>query len=105
MRSFSILGIVLLAGLCACSKKTPAVGAQSQTAIAKGGQGDGNGNQAPPDGIHGTRKMKGIDVPVFVDGTEIAVLRYGEMPAIDNVGTPHSEAFRVSYYLRGIGVA
>ncbi len=106
MRSFSILGIVLLAGLCACSKKTPAEGAKAQTAAASlGGQGDGNGKGAPPDGVHGTRKMKGIDVPVFLDGSEIAVLRYGEMPAVDNVGTPHSEAFRVSDYLRGIGVA
>lgn len=105
MRSFSILGIVLLAGLCACSKKAPAVGAQAQAATAKGGQGDGNGNQNPADGVHGTRKMKGIDVPVFVDGSEVAVLRYGELPAIDNVGTSHSEAFRVSDYVRGVGVA
>ena len=106
MRALSTFGIVLLAGLAACSKKAPATNAQAQAAAVKaGGQGDGNGNQAPPDGVHGTRKMKGIDVPVFVDGSEVAVLRYGEMPAIDNVGTAHSEAFRVSDYLRGVGVA
>lgn len=100
--------IVLLSVLSACSKKAPTTNAQPQTKTAIGsigGKGDGNGNGAPPDGLHGTRKMKGIDVPVYVDGSEIAVLRYGETPSLENVGTPSATAFRIYDYLRASGVA
>lgn len=105
MRSLRLAAVVLVAGLAACSKKAPAPATTTASASHVGGQGDGNGNGAPPDGVHGTRKMKGIDVPVFVDGAEIAVLRYGEMPSIENVGTAYSEAFRLADYLKSSGIA
>jgi hypothetical protein len=100
--------VVLLSALSACSKKAPAPAAQSQAKTstnAIGGKGDGNGNGAPPDGLHGTRKLKGIDVPVYVDGSEIAVLRYGETPTLENVGTASAPAFRIYDYLKSSGVA
>jgi hypothetical protein len=109
VRTLRTAGIVfLLSALSACSKKAPAPNAQAQaktTTDAVGGKGDGNGNGAPPDGLHGTRKLKGIDVPVYVDGSEIAVLRYGETPTLENVGTPDAPAFRLYDYLKASGVA
>jgi hypothetical protein len=60
--------------------------------------------------VHGLRKLLNLDVPVFVDGKQVAVLRYGELPpGTEPITIPsnshHAERyFRVSDYLRGIGV-
>ncbi len=60
--------------------------------------------------MHGLRKLLNRDVPVFVDGQQVAVLRYGELPPgvepITIASNSHHSAryFRVSDYLQGIGV-
>lgn len=68
--------------------------------------------EAPtPAGVaHGTRKLLNVDVPVFVDGKQMGVLRYGELPpGVDLVTNPANELhplryYRVSDYLKAIGV-
>ncbi len=68
--------------------------------------GPGSGTLEPNDPRHGTRKLMNLDAPVFVDGAQVAVLRYGDLPAIPHTmlegGTP---SFRLYDYLKGIGVA
>ena len=59
----------------------------------------------PLAGAHGSRKLRGIDVPVYVDGVQAGVLRYGELPPIANVGTDVAPEFRLVDYLAAIGVA
>lgn len=59
--------------------------------------------------IHGLRKQKNLDVPVFVDAKEVSVLRFGELPAIAPIAKPDDvnhrvRYYRVSDYLKGIGV-
>jgi hypothetical protein len=54
---------------------------------------------------HGSRKLRGIDAPVYVDGAQMGVLRYGELPPIANVGTEIAPQYRLYDYLKAIGVA
>ncbi len=57
------------------------------------------------DPLHGTRKLKGLDLPVYVDGVQKGVLRYGDLPAIANAGSDDAPEFRLGEYLKAIGVA
>ena len=57
------------------------------------------------DAMHGTRKLKGLDLPVYVDGVQMGVLRYGDLPGIANVGSDVAPSFRLAEYLKAIGVA
>ncbi len=62
--------------------------------------------------LHGLRKQKNLDVPVFVDGKEVSVLRFGELPpGIAPIAKPAAEDpnrraryYRVADYLKAIGV-
>ncbi len=58
-----------------------------------------------PADMHGSRKLKGLDLPVYVDGVQKGVLRYGDMPGIANIGSDEAPAFRLAEYLKAIGVA
>jgi hypothetical protein len=64
---------------------------------------------ASDDAKHGTRKMKNVDVPVYVDGAEVAVLRYGELPstvkAYADPSDPNHDAryYRLAEYLKALG--
>src|SRR5262245_16375710 len=82
-RSYQMAIVALLGATIACSKKAPP--SPSAPAIAekkapvvideKPGQFD------PNDPKHGTRKLMNLDAPVYVDGVQVAVLRYGDMIA------------------------
>lgn len=94
----------------ACSKKTPEPSAQiaqrqdlpAATAAKAAVANDNNNKLDPNDPKHGTRKLMGLDAPVYVDGAQVAVFRFGEMPNIPNVeGT---KRYLISDYLAGIGV-
>lgn len=103
------LGVIVLSVACVAgcgrarptpTRATPAA-APALTLAAEG--------EAPPPGTptveHGSRKLMNLDAPVFVDGVEVAVLRYGDLPPIARTelagGTP---SFRLADYLEGIGV-
>jgi hypothetical protein len=123
-RQVMLVGVVF--GAVACSKKTPEP-AQSQQATtnnnkktatpvsqaaAQAAKDVGNersslneGKLDPNDPKHGTRRLVGLDVPVYVDGAQAAVLRAGEMPPIPAVDFEGGgRRFRVADYLKGIGV-
>src|SRR5689334_16964572 len=71
---------VLLAIAPACSKK-PSEPAAANAPVVQAAA-TAAPSPAPADAIaHGTRKLKNLDVPVFVDGKQVAVLRYGELPS------------------------
>jgi hypothetical protein len=103
--------IALLAGaLVACSKKAPEAASVRVTAPATARTtleiDDKPLAFDPTDPKHGTRKLMNLDAPVFVDGVQAAVLRYGDLvvaPAhILEGGTP---SFSLYDYLISIGVA
>ncbi len=96
-------------GSTACAKRTPALETRTEiraVEAAAEAAAPGTGTLEPNDPRHGTRKLKNLDAPVFVDGAQVAVLRYGDLPAIRETmlegGTP---SFRLYDYLKGIGVA
>jgi hypothetical protein len=99
----------VLASALACSKKTPepvatktAVAGPTTAATTAGG----DGKLEPNDPKHGTRKLIGLDTPVFVDGVQIAVLRAGEMPAIRSIELEGGgKRYKIYDYLKGIGIA
>jgi hypothetical protein len=100
----------VLAAVAACSKThAPAMASQ---ASHNSGATVAVSDEAPaPAAIpHGTRKQLNLDIPVFVDGKQVAVLRYGELPpGVEPITIPSSEHhavrfFRISDYLKGIGV-
>lgn len=101
MRSTAILTLTLLAlgGLTGCSKKATRAKVQPVAAPAPVTVA------AKDDAQHGTRKLKGLDVPVFVDGVQVSVLRYGDLPPIERVMLDETvPAFRVYDYLKAVGV-
>ena len=94
----------MAAGLFGCSKTAPESTARvaAPTATATGNLAAAND---PTDTKHGSRRLKGIDVPVYVDGSQRGVLRYGEVPSLKNVASETAPAFILADYLRSIGVA
>jgi hypothetical protein len=104
---------VSVGALVACSRKAPEPTVTGAAAKAPAAKADttsssvgADGRLDPNDPAHGKRKLMGLDTPVFVDGTELAVLRAGEMPAIPTIVTESgSKRFRVTDYLKAIGVA
>lgn len=109
----SCLTLGLLVALAACSKKTPEPSAKptatsvnvSAAAAQAKSDVDAQNKLDPNDPRHGTRRLVGLDTPVFVDGSQVAVLRAGEMPNLSVI--PREEGgrrFRVLDYLKAIGV-
>jgi hypothetical protein len=111
-KAIAAAAIVTFASGCSRKPEPPvatvpkAVASASATAI--GAAADATNAQT----VHGLRKQKNLDVPVFVDGAEVSVLRFGELPpGITPVAKPASEDpnqrprfYRISDYLRAIGV-
>ena len=92
-----------------CSKKNvePAASTQVGASTAAAPAAVKTDEPAAPvaDGMHGTRKLKGLDLPVYVDGVQKGVLRYGDLPGITNAGTSDAPEFRLTDYMLAIGVA
>lgn len=96
---------------CACSKKPaePPPAATSAPSIAEAVPA-AQGATADGARVHGLRKLLNVDVPVLVDGKQAGVLRYGELPpGAEPITIPSNSHhavryYRVSDYLRGIGV-
>ncbi len=102
------------AALCACSRKAPEpvstkVDAKPSTPVAAApataDDGSGQGKLDPNDPKHGTRRLKGLDTPVFVDGVQTAVLRAGELPILPRIELEGGAVrYRLYDYLKAIGV-
>ena len=110
LRCQLIASLVLAGALVACSKKAPEPTAAKTTtpkpALTTTEIDEKPGAFDPNDPKHGTRKLLNLDAPVYVDGTQAAVLRYGDLvvkPArMLEGGTPE---FAVYDYLKSIGVS
>ena len=103
---------LVLAGAVACSKKTPeptpAVPVTSTPPAAKAAADavGGDGKLDPNDPKHGTRKLIGLDTPVYVDGVQVAVFRAGELPAIPAIELEGgAKRYKLYDYLKGIGIS
>jgi hypothetical protein len=106
-----VLGLVVV-GAVACSKKTPEPTPAHLAAVvppvaAKAAADVGaDGKLNPNDPKHGTRKLMGLDAPVYVDGAQIAVLRAGELPAIPAIELEGgAKRYKIADYLKGIGIS
>jgi hypothetical protein len=108
-----LLAMTIFSSTVACSKKTPeptkAVASMQSPllpaaqAAAKAVAADGKLN--PNDPKHGTRKLMGLDAPVFVDGIQVAVFRNGELPPVPpRVTETGAMRWNLYTYLKGIGV-
>ncbi len=105
------LAALAIVATTACSRRSPTTEEPAKrtapvSVAAPAAAEPGSGTLDPNDPRHGTRKLKNLDAPVFVDGVQVAVLRYGDLPSIPREmlegGTP---SFRLYDYLKGIGVA
>ncbi|MBX3226043.1 MAG: hypothetical protein KIT84_29290 [Labilithrix sp.] len=110
----------VFAGAIACSKKTPEptpvpkaalppAAAAAAAAVANDQRGGltPDGKLDPNDPNHGRRKLLGLDTPVYVDGVQVAVFRFGELPPIASTPLPgegNGREWRIYDYLKGIGV-
>ena len=104
-----MLVALVVAGAVACSKKTPEPTAAPKAAPAKAAEAPavgGDGKLDPNDPKHGTRKLIGLDTPVYVDGVQVAVFRAGELPPIPVIELEGGgRRYKMYDYLKGIGVA
>jgi hypothetical protein len=60
--------------------------------------------------IHGINKLVNLDVPVFVDGKQVSVLRYGELPGdllthASGADESGPRVYRLAEYLHAVGVS
>lgn len=115
----ALLLVVSTSALLACSKKAPepskvttpyvypqaaameaAKKAEAPGAVAPDGKLD------PNDPKHGSRKLMGLDVGVFVDGVQASVLRYGDLPVIPSETLEGGAVrYKLADYVKAIGVA
>lgn len=106
--------VALSAVVVGCSKKTPEptksvapvapVTTAAKAADDRAPAESGEGKLDPNDPAHGKRKLMGLDVGVYVDGVQAAVLRYGDMPSIPSENNA-GKRFRLYDYVKAIGVA
>jgi hypothetical protein len=61
-------------------------------------------DELPAEVAHGTRKLLNADVPVFVDGQQRGVLRFGELAKLQATGVEVAPRFRFNEYLATLGV-
>jgi hypothetical protein len=115
----SLLLVVATSALLACSKKTPEPSAvvavakvnPNVAALAEGKQIDedaknGGGKLDANDPKHGSRKLMGLDVGVFVDGVQTSVLRYGDLPTLPSETLEGGAVrYRLFDYVKAIGIA
>jgi hypothetical protein len=103
----AVIGAMAVAFACARAPLEPRLGVAALVA-AHPSEPAADSEDAPR--VHGQRKQLNIDVPVFVDGEQRGVLRYGELPPGCEPTTSRTNAhhalryYRVSDYLAGIGV-
>jgi hypothetical protein len=114
-----VASTALLAG--ACSKKAPEPSATTTTKTpyvypqaaameaAKKAEAPGaspDGKLDPNDPKHGSRKLMGLDVGVFVDGVQSSVLRYGDLPVMPSETLEGGAVrYKLADYVKAIGVA
>lgn len=111
----NLLVVAVFAGALACSKKAPeptkSVATVATTkalppaaALAEKQVADDH-KLNPNDPKHGTRRLMGLDTPVYVDGVQAAVFRFGELPPIASHQLEGGAVVYSMYdYLKGIGV-
>jgi hypothetical protein len=106
-RKYWILAAVASVAVSAvgCSKKAPQPEVRAAAPKAVEAPTPLAAQQDPNDVKHGSRRLAGIDVPVYVDNAQRAVLRYGELPVLPNLRNEYAPSFRLTDYLRGVGVA
>ena len=105
--------IAVVLAMAACSKDRTAAPPASATANARVAAAKVAlaAPSTPSPVPHGLRKELNLDVPVFVDGKQVSVLRYGELPPgvteTTNPAEPDSERryFRLWDYLKAIGAS
>jgi hypothetical protein len=93
-----------------CSKRPadPKARAAAPVASAAGAEGTEAAKAETP---HGSRKMKQLDVPVWVDGKQVSVLRYGELSAALKPQTRHggeggpARYYSLDAYAQSLGIA
>ena len=110
-----VVMVAAAVALSGCSRKSPEptskvnVKASTPVAVApkpENGGGEGEGKLDPKDPKHGTRRLKGLDAPVYVDGVQTAVLRAGELPILPKIELEGGAVrYRFYDYLKAIGVA
>ncbi len=106
-----IMSSALIAG--ACSKRTPHVRAgavarpQSPTLAAYDEARRSDVETFDPnDPKHGSRRLMGLDTAVFVDGVQVSVLRFGDLPTIPSETLEGGAVrYRLVDYLNAIGLA
>jgi hypothetical protein len=110
-------GLVASGAAVACTKKAhePSANVKSPTTVAAApapapSAAEHSDSASAKDGTvdHGSRKSRMVDPPVYVDGKQVAVIRWAEMPAnlptYVREGSESKQFYRLSDYLAGIGV-
>lgn len=106
----TIATATLVAGVVSvgCGKRD--VASRAATTVAEAAHASTPSLMPTAEAQHGSRRMKNLDVPVLVDGEQIAVLRSGELPtqlvAHDDKenGVEEARYYRFTEYLAAVGV-
>lgn len=113
--------VVFVSALVACSKKAPEPASRhvaaanvnpNVAALAEAKAADeaaknsGDGKLDPADPKHGSRKLMGLDVGVFVDGVQTSVLRFGDLPTMPSETLEGGAVrYKLVDYVKAIGLA
>lgn len=106
LRSFIVVVSVLASVSLACSKKATRAPAPAPIAKAVTIDDEPGAKLDPNDPKHGTRKLMNLDAPVYVDGAQVGVLRYGDLAiAPASMLGENTPMYRVYDYVKSLGVA
>lgn len=109
-----LLALTVLSSTVACSKKTPepvkteavapAKPAVLPAAKAAADAVNNEGKLDPNDPKHGTRKLMGLDAPVYIDGVQAGVFRAGELMVPSRTTESGDIRWNLYDYLASVGV-
>ncbi|MFO0742551.1 MAG: hypothetical protein U0270_42150 [Labilithrix sp.] len=107
-----LLALTVLSGTFACSKKaaeptkTESVATKPVLPAAQAAEKAmaNDGKLDPNDPKHGTRKLMGLDAPVYVDGAQAGVFRAGELMVPSRTTESGDIRWNLHDYLASIGV-
>jgi hypothetical protein len=108
-----LLGLTLLSSTVACSKKqaepTKSEPVATKPAVLPAAKAaaeamNNEGKLDPNDPKHGTRKLMGLDAPVYVDGVQAGVFRAGELMVPSRTTESGDIRWNLYDYLASVGV-
>jgi hypothetical protein len=114
LRAVAVTALALFSAAPACTKRAPEPAAQVQAPVTPVVVASSTKQESAPAPaasapvVHGLRKERATDPPVYVDGVQVGVMRWSELPPnlpeIERPGSDSKQFHRLADYVAAFGV-